>query len=121
MAGGASVNAGAAKLGIVQAGQLDELGRLRKAVRELPAEELPNFIGELEAIKAVAWARLASPGAMQQEHDELLDVDRAAERLGVSKDYLYRHHRQFPFARRQGRKLLFSALGIDKHIRQQRG
>ena len=113
--------AAVAKLGIVQPGQSDELGRLRKAARELPTEELPNFIGELEAIKAVAWSRVVSPAPAHQEHDELVDVDRAAERLGVSKDYLYRHHRQFPFARRQGRKLLFSALGIDKHIRQQRG
>lgn len=107
-----------AKLGILQTGQ-DELARLRKAARELTAEELPNFIGELEAIKAVAWARLTSP--IQQEHDELVDVDRAAARLGVSKDFLYDHHREYYFTRRQGRKLLFSALGIDKFIRQQRG
>lgn len=107
-----------AKLGIVQAGQ-DELARMRKAAGELPAEELPNFIGELEAIKTVAWARLTSP--IQQEHDELVDVGRAAARLGVSKEFLYDHHREYSFTRRQGRKFLFSALGIDKFIRQQRG
>ena len=93
---------------------------LLKVARELPADELPEFIGELERVKAAAWARLTAPAAIRQEHDELVDVDRAAERLGVSKDYLYRHHREYSFARRQGRKLLFSALGIDKHIRQQR-
>lgn len=108
----------AGKLGIVQAGQSDELGRLRKAARELQPDELPNFIGELEAIKAVAWSRLTSSAPIQQEHDELLNVQAAARRLGVSQDYLYRHHRQYPFTRRQGRRLLFSALGIDKHIRQ---
>jgi len=114
----------APKLGIVQHGQLDglksALARCRDAARDLPAEELPDLIGELEAIKATAWARLTAPALATQEHDELLDVETAAERLGVSRDYLYRHSQEYPFTRRQGRKLLFSALGIDKHIRQQR-
>jgi len=108
----------AAKLGIVQ--EPDDLVRLRQAARELPPEQLPDFIGELESIKATAWARLTAPSPAIQEHDELLGVEAAAQRLGVSKDYLYRHHAQYSFTRRQGRKLLFSALGIDKHIRQQR-
>ena len=112
----------AAKLGIVSA--LDSLtsalARCRDAARDLPAEELPDLIGELEAAKATAWARLTVPTPAPQ-HDELLGVDLAAERLGVSRDYLYRHSQEYPFTRRQGRKLLFSALGIEKHIRQQKG
>jgi hypothetical protein len=106
----------AAKLGIV-APQGDLLERLRNVARELPAGELPSFIGELEAVKATAWARLSIPASATAEHDELVEVEAAAQRLGVSKDYLYRHHEQYSFTRRQGRKLLFSAHGIDKHIR----
>jgi hypothetical protein len=107
----------ASKLGIVQPGeQLTE--RLLKAARELPAEELAGFIGQLEAAKATAWARLTAPSqAPQPAHDELLSVPEAAHRLGVSADYLYSHHQEYPFTRRQGRKLLFSALGIERHIR----
>jgi hypothetical protein len=82
-------------------------------------EELPNFIGQLEQAKATAWARLQAPTA-QQGHDELLDVTEAARRLGIGVDYLYRHASEYLFTRRQGRKLLFSAQGLDKHIRQQR-
>ena len=90
-----------------------------KAARELPADELPDFIGQLEAAKATAWARLSAPAP--QQHDELLDVGAAAQRLGISEDYLYRHSEEYPFTRRQGRKLLrFSALGIDRYIRQQK-
>jgi len=73
----------APKLGIVQHGQLDglksALARCRDAARDLPAEELPDLIGELEAIKATAWARLTAPALATQEHDELLDVETAAE------------------------------------------
>jgi len=91
--------------------------RLLRAARELPAEELAGFIGQLEAAKATAWARLTAP-APSSAHDELLGVAEAARRLGVSEDYLYRHHEEYAFARKQGRKLLFSALGIDRYIRQ---
>jgi hypothetical protein len=110
--------ASVAKLGIVQADQVAELDRLRNVARELPPEELPDFIGRLESIKATAWARLTIP-AQSQQHDELLDVDAAASRLGVSRDYLYRHSQVYPFTRREGRKLLFSARGIERYIRQE--
>jgi excisionase family DNA binding protein len=96
------------------------LARCRDAARDLPAAELPDFIGEVEAVKATAWARLTAPASATQEHDELLSVEVAAERLGVSRDYLYRHSQEYHFVRRVGRKLLFSAQGIEKHIRQNR-
>ena len=88
-----------------------------KAARELPAEDLPALIGQLAQAHATALARLTALSTAQSEHDELLNVTEAAHRLGVSTDYLYTHHRDYTFTRRQGRKLLFSALGIGKHIR----
>ena len=103
------------KIGIVGP-RVDLLESLRDIARELPATALPDFIGKLESVKATAWARLATPTL--QEHDELVDVATAAGRLGVSSDYLYRHSAEYSFTRRQGRKLLFSALGIEKHIKQ---
>jgi hypothetical protein len=96
------------------------LDEVLKAAQELPREKLPSFIGQLEGAKATAWARLTAPTPAQTEHDELVDVTEAARRLSVSTDYLYCHSREYPFTRRQGRKLLFSALGIDKYIRQRR-
>jgi len=96
-----------------------KLDEVLKAARELPAEDLPSLLGQLETAKATAWARLSAPHT-QQEHDELLGVAEAARRLGVSEDYLYRHSEDYTFTRRQGRKLLFSAQGIDRHIKQNR-
>jgi hypothetical protein len=95
-----------------------KLDDVLQAAQELPVEELPCLIGQLEAAKATAWARLTTPNATHP-HDQLLDIETAALRLGVSQDYLYRHHSQYPFTRRQGRKLLFSALGIEQHIQHQ--
>jgi excisionase family DNA binding protein len=99
----------------------DELQFVLKVAQDLPPAELPNFLGELEVIHCTALARLTSPEAAQPVEDRLLAVEEASRRLGVSKDYLYRHGNDFPFMRRMGRKLLFSSAGIEKHIRQQDG
>jgi excisionase family DNA binding protein len=96
----------------------DELQFVLRVVRELPPDELPRLLGELEEVRCTAMARLTAP-AQPSGADELLSVEEASRRLGVSKDFLYRHGNDFPFTRRMGRKLLFSSLGIEKHIKQQ--
>jgi predicted DNA-binding transcriptional regulator AlpA len=97
----------------------NELQIVLTVARLLPADELPQFLGEIEEVRCTALARLVAPGPAQSTgSDELLNIKEACRRLGVSKDYLYRHHTDFAFTRRVGRKLLFSRLGIEKHIRQ---
>lgn len=95
-------------------------GELQAALtiaRSVPAEELPRLLGDLEEVRATALLRLSGP-TMPVAKDELLAIEEASRRLSVSRGYLYRHHQQFPFTRRVGRKLLFSAHGIDQHIRR---
>ncbi len=96
----------------------NEIESLLAAAKELEPAELPRLLGDLEEIRCTALARLTAPAPIS-ERDELLGPGEAARRLGVSTDYLYRHHAQFPFTRRVGRKLLFSTSGIEKYIRQQ--
>ena len=96
----------------------NELQTILAAAMELPAGELPRLLGELEEVRCTAMARLTAP-SQPSGADELLSVEEASRRLGVSKDFLYRHGNDFPFVRRMGRKLLFSSLGIEKHIKQQ--
>jgi excisionase family DNA binding protein len=97
------------------------LKTIKTAIAELPQEKLPALIGELEFLKALALVRLARPPVQTttQIHDELIGVAEASRRLGLSRDYLYRHKGQFAFTRHQGRKLLFSAQGIERYIQQQ--
>lgn len=96
-----------------------ELQIMLARAKELPVEDLPRLLGCLREIEATAMARLTAP-VSQRHCDELIDVATASQRLGISEDYLYRHHRQFAFARRVGRKLLFSSLGIDHFIQKQK-
>jgi predicted DNA-binding transcriptional regulator AlpA len=96
----------------------NEIQLLLAAAKEIPASELPRLLGELEEIRVTALARLTTPAPAPQP-DQLLDVEQAAVRLGVSADYLYRHSHEFPFTRRIGKRLLFSVLGIEKYLRHQ--
>lgn len=93
-----------------------ELQSALNAARQIPREELPRLLGELEEIRFTAIARL-TPAPSIAPPDELLDVDQAASRLSMSKDYLYRHHSQFPFTRRLGRSIRFSARGIEEYTK----
>lgn len=98
----------------------NELQLVLLAAKELPVGDLPGLLGELEEIRVTALARLTAPERVPQQADKLLDIGEAARRLGVSKDFLYRNQRDFHFSRRLGRRLLFSALGIDNYITQQK-
>jgi excisionase family DNA binding protein len=93
----------------------DSLESVLTLARSLPNEDLPRLLGDLAEISATASARLASP-VVEARPDEMLDVEEAARRMGFSKDYLYRHQRKFPFARKIGRKLLFSSVGLEKFL-----
>jgi predicted DNA-binding transcriptional regulator AlpA len=97
----------------------EELQGALLAARDLPVKDLPEFIGALEEVRVTAMLRLSAPTPASTQNDQLLNAAEAAQRLGMSKDWLYHNHSVFPFTRRVGRRLLFSALGIDKYIRQQ--
>lgn len=88
--------------------------------RNLPAADLPEFLGQLEAIRMTAFARLAIGASAPPAPDTLLNVSEAAKRLHCSPDYLYRHSGKLPFTRRMGSKLLFSSVGIDAYLRKAR-
>jgi hypothetical protein len=88
---------------------------------EVPREAIPQLRGELAQLDTLLLGRLLAAGQDQgAPEDQLLAVQEAATRLGCSPDYLYRHHSRFPFTRRVGRKLLFSARGLEKHIAQKK-
>ena len=66
-------------------------------------------------------ARAETDAHPLQRRDRLLNVNQAAEKLGVKRDWLYRHHSDLPFRVRHGRLLRFSELGIEDFIRKRRG
>ena len=95
---------------------LRELG-LR--VAELPASQLPEMIGELARVQALLLARLTT-GAQEAvrpstEPERLLGAPEAAQRLGVSRRWLYAHAHDLPFARRLSPRIVrFSLHGLER-------
>jgi excisionase family DNA binding protein len=89
---------------------------LRALVATTSLGDLPQLIGDLAAAHAEALARVLASQSVPPptRPDENLAIDEAARRLGVSKDYLYRHADHLPFALRIGRRLLFSEAGLEK-------
>ena|SRR5215469_2783281 len=96
-----------------------QLQAILDRVKQLPADSLPRFLGDLEEIRITAQMRLTTPAA-QAPSDRLVDINEAAERLNLSTDHIYRHKDEYPFTCCQGRKVLFSSNGIDKYIQQNR-
>lgn len=96
------------------------LSALLKEMNSLDSEQLSPLLAEVTALQATLLTRLL---ALQHEHhesvhssdDHLLTVEEAAQRLGTSKDWLYRHANKLPFTVRLGsRQLRFSAKGIEQ-------
>lgn len=94
-----------------------EIEVLRRRAEQSPIEELPRLLGDLEEVRCTAMVRLTLSVQAPAGPDELLDVKEAARRLGVSPDYLYRRHATYPFTRRNGRKLCFSAREMGEFIK----
>lgn len=85
--------------------------------------EIPAVIGQLEAIKAQLYARLAGPvstATPAENSDRLLTVDDVHEQTQLSVRWLYRHADVLPFTRRIGRKVLFSSTGLAKWLATRR-
>jgi excisionase family DNA binding protein len=84
---------------------------------------IPALLTQLSAVQASMAARLVATAhdATNDAEDTLLDVEDAAQRLGVSEDWLYRRTKSLPFVVRVGRHVRFSAKGIDKYIRNRMG
>lgn len=102
----------------------DVLRELDRLVAAVSPEELPALVGQLEAAKAVAWARMMRAPPAEQKGTPLpernLSAAETASRLGVSKEWVYRHAQMLPFAVRIGRRVLFSERGLERWNRQQR-
>src|SRR5262249_13522273 len=96
---------------------------IRSLVDETPAPELPHLLGGLAPARAAARARPTAPTAdkpvdVPGHEARNLDITEAAKRLGISKDWLYRHASELPFALRIGRRLVFDSVALERWNRR---
>jgi predicted DNA-binding transcriptional regulator AlpA len=81
----------------------------------------PSILGDTlaEAIRQAVREAVNAGGAKHgaPAEDRLLTVEQAAQMLSLSPDWLYRHAKKLPFARKLGPKMLrFSHQGMLKWL-----
>lgn len=99
------------------------LEQIDAMIARTPAEHLPALLAALNSKTGAIAARLVvergSPQSAPSGPDENIDAITAAQRIGMSADWLYKNANRLPFARRIGRRVLFSARGLDQWNRRQ--
>ena len=97
-------------------------------IAEIAIADIPGLLGELEACRARLWEHLLRGRGQSwderlptaPESDKLLSVAEAAQKLGCSQDWVYRHQDQLPIVH-VGRHVKLSSVGIDRWIRSRQG
>src|ERR1700680_2634884 len=75
-------------------------------VGDLDRDQLASLIGQLEELKAIAYAQLLMPSPEKmlkpENDDEMLTVDVAAAKLSVPPEWLYRRAKKLGIAVKLG-------------------
>ncbi len=98
----------------------DLISELRAEIQSAPPGELPGIIGQLEAVKAEAFARLVTPQPCDgaDDDDRLLTVDDVAAQLGETSRWVRDHQDDLPRVKLPGRSLRFSAKRMASIIKR---
>ncbi len=103
------------------------LAALRSEIQDLPSADLPAIIGQVEAVKAEAFARMMAPlqtsddeksSPDRQVADRLVDVRGAAVMLGQTERWVRDHQRELPRVNLPGRTVRFSENRLAAFIRR---
>ncbi len=98
-------------------GPRNEFFDLVGEVSAVSQDQIPAALGALAEADACLRLRLVeSPASLAAKEDRLLTVEVVAARLAVAQDYVYRHADGWPFTRRVGRLLRFSASGLAEWL-----
>ena len=93
-------------------------------ISALPRDTIAELRGQIATLDTLLLSRLLAGGKAQPgtDGDRLLTAAEAAQKLGATEDWLYRHANTLPFAVRVGKKhLRFSEAGMERYIRQRTG
>ena len=98
----------------------EHIAALEEIARTASADALVDLVGDLEKIKGIAYARLASrttaPPPVSDEGDRLLTAEQAAPLLGLTVKQL-RRRRNLSFRKTLGRRTIrYSESGIERWL-----
>ena len=87
--------------------------------KELEAKDISQLNIYTASLQSILASKLLEENKPLHEDDRLLDIDEAAEILGVNKYWIYHRSKSLPFIRHLGRKLRCSEKGLQKYITEQ--
>ncbi len=92
---------------------------LEQRIQALASDQCPVLLGELERLKAIAWAKALNPvpsisSKVPEVQDRYLTVPEVAQRFGVTEKWLYRHKAQMPHSQPSRKVLLFPERAIER-------
>ena len=93
-------------------------------ISAVPKDAIAELRGQIAKIDTLLLSRLFNGEQPEpvRDGDRLLTALEAAQKLGATEGWLYRHASTLPFAVRVGKKhLRFSEAGIGRYIRQRTG
>jgi len=100
---------------------IEELITDPQKVETLSPQEAMNVLTKISSIQICLVARVASNGIEKKEikaTDRLLTAKEAGERLGYSRDWIYRHSKKLPFiVRVTPDRIKVSEIGLEKYIK----
>jgi hypothetical protein len=92
-------------------------------VMGMPTADALSLLARIGAVEALLRARLNSvqqPRVVQEQgkagRDRLLTVEEVVERSKVSRRWIQDHWRSLPFAKKVGRRILFSERGFEEWL-----
>jgi len=68
--------------------RLAVISTLRALVAEISVADLPTLVGDIEGVKAAAWARLTAPTAQAPANPRLVDAAEMADLLGTPENWV---------------------------------
>ncbi len=98
----------------------DPLASLDDLIASSSPAERAGLVVQLSARIAALGAGLTEVGSAERgEPDHNLDVNEAAERLGMSVAWVYRNKRKLRYIE-LGRRVVFSSRELDTYLRRRR-
>jgi excisionase family DNA binding protein len=92
-------------------------GHMTRTNTETSYSVLENALSEL--VRQAVRAEVQEIVGLIRDEDRLLTIDQVAERLSVSKEWIYRNGKRLTFTKKLGPKMLrFSEIGLQKWIKQ---
>jgi excisionase family DNA binding protein len=87
---------------------------------ETKAEMCPGVLENslFELVRQAVRAEVQEIAKVRRDDDRLLTIDQVAQRLAVSKDWVYRNGKRLTFTRKLGPKMVrFSETGLQKWLK----